>query len=492
MLKYVPFAEKAGMVFIGETEGNLARVHKDMEYLVRNAQRVKGGEIVLEDSCGIVDQQVARMDKAIQLMERERMSSEELVSRLRTLSQESVLRDFALFHGIVSLPKPTYLKGLNAQASRFVRKRASKVAPQNGRKPPEVCIEPLARPISFRDLTVTFLSHVRRTRRTHAVQQAFDISPDDIKSTVVKGLSLEIQPGEIVLIVGPSGSGKTTILNLLKSTGKQSTTAIVEGQLQYPGNCLIGTFQEILSRSPLIEIIGEQDVQSSLCLLGLAGLSEPTLYLKRFDELSKGQQYRAMLAKLIATRSNAWLADEFCANLDPVTANVVAHNVQRTARKLGITVIAATSHCETFLFSLRPDRVLALTSAWEHDVLSGREYMKAVSQVRAWDVSIPRLRLLPEFFDAIRSGRKHTTIRLGRKWYQPGLMLFESDFDNLAVNITEVVHKKFSDLTKSDAHDDGLKNLNLLKKTLRAIYPNIYDDSYLTILRFKLLCREEE
>ena len=46
MLKYVPFAEKAGMMFVGETEGNLKRVHKDMDYLIRNVKRVKGGEIV--------------------------------------------------------------------------------------------------------------------------------------------------------------------------------------------------------------------------------------------------------------------------------------------------------------------------------------------------------------------------------------------------------------------------------------------------------------
>ena len=82
----------------------------------------------------------------------------------------------------------------------------------------------------------------------------------------------------------------------------------------------------------------------------LLGTSEPGLYLKRFDELSKGQQYRAMLAKLISTKTNVWFADEFCAYLDPVTANVVAHNVQRTARKLGITVVAAAPHCDNFLF----------------------------------------------------------------------------------------------------------------------------------------------
>lgn len=114
MLKYVPFAEKAGMHFIGETEGNLARVAKDMEYLTRNAARVRGGEIVLEDSCGIVDQQVSRMNRALRLIEQEGITREEFLQRLGRLSRSAVLRDFALFHDIVSLPKPTYLKGLHA------------------------------------------------------------------------------------------------------------------------------------------------------------------------------------------------------------------------------------------------------------------------------------------------------------------------------------------------------------------------------------------
>lgn len=56
MLKYVPFAEKADMLYIGETEGNLARVRKDLGYLISNVERVRAGDIVLEESCGIVDQ----------------------------------------------------------------------------------------------------------------------------------------------------------------------------------------------------------------------------------------------------------------------------------------------------------------------------------------------------------------------------------------------------------------------------------------------------
>lgn len=488
MLKYVPFAEKAGMVFIGETEGNLARVHKDMEYLIRNVHRVKGGEIVSEDSCGIVDQQVTRMDKAIQLMEKENLTIEELIKRLRSLSRDAVLRDFALFHGIVSLPKPTYLKGLHSYPSRFIRKRVAEVAPSNGRTPHTVTTKPLSEPIRFRDLTVTFVSQVRRTHRTHVVQQAFDISPDDIRSTVINNLSLEINPGEVVLVVGPSGSGKTTLLQLLEPKHQDKFAIEVNGEIQLPENYLAGSFQGIRSRKPLIEIFEKEDVQSALYLLGLAGLSEPALYLKRFDELSKGQQYRAMLAKLLASRANVWLADEFCINLDPATANVVAHNIQKTARKIGITVIAAAPHSENFVFALKPDRVLTLTSAWEHRLLDGKEYIKAVGRARSWDGSVPRLRLLPRFFESVHSGQKRSTIRLGRKWFQPGLLLLQCDSDSLPVNVIEIEHKQFSELTEEDARDDGLGQLNSLKKILRSIYPNIRESSYLTILRFIPLC----
>jgi len=147
MLKYVPFAEKAGMIFIGETEGNFSRVHKDMEYLIRNVHRVKSGEIVSENSSGIVDQQATRMNKAIELMQREGLTREELIERLQHLSHKTVLRDFALFHGIVSLPKPTYLKGLNRQATLFLQRRVAEVSPQNGRKPPKISLDPLAESI---------------------------------------------------------------------------------------------------------------------------------------------------------------------------------------------------------------------------------------------------------------------------------------------------------------------------------------------------------
>lgn len=60
MLKFVPFSQHAG---------NLGRVVKDLRYLLANQDRVNG-DVVREEACGIVDQQVARMTKAAELSER--------------------------------------------------------------------------------------------------------------------------------------------------------------------------------------------------------------------------------------------------------------------------------------------------------------------------------------------------------------------------------------------------------------------------------------
>jgi uncharacterized protein len=296
MLKYVPFAEKAGMLFIGETEGNLRRVAKDMEYLIRNAERVKAGEIVSEEACGIVDQQVARMDR------------EQLVERLQSLSQEVVLREFALFHNIVSLPKPTHMKGLHPDAEEFLARRVAEVAPRNGHIPLLPKLEPLKGPVVFRNITLSFRSQVRRTQQTHAVQQAFGISPEAIETTVVRRLSLDIPVGSILLVIGPSGSGKTTLIDLLAAgAAGLGAEAAISGEARWPENYRPGVFQAIHSRKALIEVLGERDVRTALYLMGLVGLSDAFIYLKRFDELSRGQQYRALLARLIRGGYNVWL-----------------------------------------------------------------------------------------------------------------------------------------------------------------------------------------
>ena len=488
MLKFVPFAEKAGMLFIGETQGNLNRVYKDMEYLTRNADRVKAGQIVSQKSCGIVDQQVARMDRTLSLMQKQGLSREDILERLKRLSHEQVLRDFALFHKIVSLPKPTYMKGLNPAAEHFLLDRVKEIAPRASKTPTPIQLERLEGPVMLQNVTLSFASRVRRTQLTHSVEQAFGISPDTIESVVVRRLSLEVEPGQIVLVLGPSGSGKTALINLLVGRLKEGH---VEGHVSWPSNYKPGVLEPPRSRKPLVELMRVLDVASALHLMGLVGLSDAFVYLKRFDELSRGQQYRAMLARMIASGNNVWLIDEFCANLDPVTANVISDKLQSLARSLGATVVVAAPHCDAFLSTLRPDKVVQLTTAWEHKVLAGVEFMRSLGLTRLRRDRVLRLRLRPEFLAAVRCGQKRSTIRTSRRRIELGLLVLESAGESVLVSVSKVTYKRFGDLSDEDARGDDYANLTQLQTELRSVYPKLRKSSPLSVVEFQLEARND-
>ncbi|MFC2006552.1 ATP-binding cassette domain-containing protein [Chloroflexota bacterium] len=487
MLKFVPFAEKAGMIFIGETEGNLGRVYKDMEYLTRNAERVKRREIVLEKSCGIVDQQVARMNRTLSLIEQRGQNRDDILARLKNLSRSEVLRDFALFHGIVTLPKPTYMKGLNPAAEQFLLDRVEMIKPRNGQEIKPIELEPLKEPIKLLDVTLSFNSKVRRTKSTHSIQQAFGISPDSIESIVLRRLSVDVQPGEIVLIIGPSGSGKTTLIDFLFAGKEGWGRGQTDGSVSWPINYAPGIFRQPKSHKALVELMPKRDVSSALYLMGLVGLSDAFVYLKRFEELSKGQQYRAMLARMIANGYNVWLIDEFCANLDRVTANVVADKLQSLARSLGATVIAASPHCDTFVSTFKPDKIVRLTTASEHHILRGDDFVRTISPEHLRRSRILSLRLKPDLLEAVRCGRKTSTIRAGRKNIEQGLLVLESAQASLLVRITQVTYKCFKSLKDEDARKEGYICVGQLEKELRSIYPTLGNNSFLTQVEFELV-----
>ena len=488
MLKYVPFAEKAGMIFVGETEGNLKRVAKDMDYLLSRFKSGKEGTVAFEKTCGICDEQISRMKGALQVMNREGLSQEELITRLEALSKESILKDFALFYKIVTLPKPHYMLGLRIKSHHFIKNRIAHLAPKNGRIPPEIELEPITEPIQLKDVELSYVSRVRRTQTTHAVHQAFGISPDELKTTVIRGLSLDILPGQIVLIVGPSGSGKTSLLSALMGNFGAQDKVTMKGDILIPPDAKLSSFKPIHSKKPIIETLGSKDISYSLNVLGLAGISEPILYLKSFRELSSGQQYRSMLAHLLTSRSNVWLADEFCANLDPTTANVVGHNVQKVAKKVGATVILAAPHSDYFINSLIPDVVINLSSAWEHQIIPGMDYCRIMNNHQRNGLHIPSLSLLPKHMEKVRNGTKTLTICKGNKSISEGLLLLKSRSDEILVRITDVASKRLEELTEEDAHKDGFKNLKELKIALKDIYPKLVDRSTTSVIYFELVC----
>jgi ABC-type transport system involved in cytochrome c biogenesis ATPase subunit len=477
MLRFVPFAQKAGMVYIGDTEGNAHRVVKDMAYLVRNSSRVRAGMIVREEAFGIVDQQVSRMNRALDLMKANGWDLDRLLQRLARSSTSGAMRDSRMFAGILSLPKPTYSAGLGAEAHAFLQHRVATLGISNGKVPKLPSSAPLKGAIRLRALTIVHTSHVRRTQKTHAVEQAFDISPDCIRHPILSDLDLDIQPGQVVLLTGSSGSGKTSVLRLLASPSRRVP------RITWPATAKVGQFRPLTSNKPLIDALGLNSVETALHLMGLVGLSDAYVYLKRFGELSNGQQYRAMLARLLADGSNVWLADEFCANLDSLTANIVADRLQRVARQRGAILVVASSQPQAFAHSLAPDTVLQLTTAGGHTVSSGETFLGACSRLSLGG-KLPKVSVSEEQIGLILARRPLTVLGVGRKTPKSGLVLLMSPESSVVARVEKMVEVAQKDLRAADARAAGFGTLANLRRRLSRTHPGYRNASSIAIASF--------
>jgi len=218
------------------------------------------------------------------------------------------------------------------------------------------------------------------------VQKAFGITPD-FATTAINDLNLDITPGNIVLVVGPSGSGKSTLLNVL--AGKIRPTSGKVLPLDPAGK--VGFLDLDFDPSKSIIDLLDRDTRESIRLLNTVGLSEAALYLKRRDELSHGQRYRAAAALLTDSGRSIWLADEFCAFLDPISTYIVTKGIRRLVKELGVTFIAAVSNEEHVRDGLRPDIVVRMSAGGDMHPrpefihwgtgLSSSDLMEALEQV---------------------------------------------------------------------------------------------------------------
>lgn len=360
MLRYIPFAEKAGMVFTGETEGNLKRIAKDLRYLKANEERLQK-EIFKGEVFGILDTKLSQLTKADNAVNG---SGKNIGQFVAEQIENPTLDGWAKLAGVLSLPKPHYMMGLNEETAELITQRAqaknitSSPAQEGQVYVDKVYKSRLQQSVRLENVCYQAEFLVTRTEMTHQIERAFEISLDNLTQPIFKNLSLEILPGEILVITGLSGTGKTTLLQLL--AGRKSPSS---GLIALPDNAKVGQLNPISVSKPLIEVIGRQDTGKGIYWMGIVGLSEPYLYVKPFSALSAGQKYRAMLARLLIRGANLWLIDEFCENLDVVNTHLLSQKIATLARKVGATVVIASSDTNKFVKSLLPDRVLVLKGA---------------------------------------------------------------------------------------------------------------------------------
>jgi ABC-type ATPase with predicted acetyltransferase domain len=177
-----------------------------------------------------------------------------------------------------------------------------------------------------------FHTEVERTERVLEIAEAFGLGLDDKEFVVFDNQPLEILQGDVVYVTGQSGSGKSTVLRELAS------------QMSHLGVTDLDAI-ELDETRPLIDQIGKTTADA-LNYLSIAGLNDAYLFIRKPQELSDGQRYRFRLAKIIESGAKVWTADEFLAVLDRTTAKVIAFNLQKVARKVGATLIVATTHTD--------------------------------------------------------------------------------------------------------------------------------------------------
>ena len=184
-----------------------------------------------------------------------------------------------------------------------------------------------------------------------------------MRSQVLQGVNLGVEPGEVVLLTGPSGCGKTTLLTLVGALRQ-----VQQGSVRVLGQQLDGASRR--ERQQLRRSIGmifqghnllrcltaEQNVQMGSDLLPrvsyrarrdqarewlrAVGLGDELHKLPH--DLSGGQKQRVAIARALAAQPRLLLADEPTAALDSRTGREVVELLQRLARDQGCAVLMVT------------------------------------------------------------------------------------------------------------------------------------------------------
>ena len=181
-------------------------------------------------------------------------------------------------------------------------------------------------------------------------------------TTVLDGINLENQDGEIVSILGPSGCGKTTLLNLILGI-----TDIDSGKILYNGEDLTNVpmekrgfnivFQDYalfpnlnvyknitygLKNKP--DISTKEEVEDLIDLLGLR-----EHLTKKIEQLSGGQKQRVALARTMVMKPKILLLDEPLSALDGVIKESIKDRIKTIAKEYHLTTIIVTHDPEEAL-----------------------------------------------------------------------------------------------------------------------------------------------
>ena len=222
------------------------------------------------------------------------------------------------------------------------------------------------------------------------------IAIDNVKKSfgdnqVLKGIRLDVDPGEVIAIIGKSGSGKSTLLRCINGLetideGIISVGDVLLGRSERELRALrlrvgmifqqfnlfshLSVGQNVMIAPVIVKGVKQQTVrelaQQNLARVGLA---------EKFDsypdQLSGGQQQRVAIARALSMQPQALLCDEITSALDPELVNEVLSVVRKLATE-GMTLVMVT-HEMRFAREVC-DRVVFMHQGKVHEIGAPEEF----------------------------------------------------------------------------------------------------------------------
>jgi len=198
----------------------------------------------------------------------------------------------------------------------------------------------------------------------------------DTAVDALRGVSLEVQHGQLTAVMGPSGSGKSTLMHILAGLDRPTSGEVtIAGTKLSPLNDSeltklrrehIGFVFQFFNLLPMLtaeenivlplSIAGEKPDKAWVDdLLEQVGLSDRRTH--RPAELSGGQQQRVAIGRALVNKPTIIFADEPTGNLDSKTSGEILELLERSVRELGQTIVMVTHEARAAGIA---DRVLFL------------------------------------------------------------------------------------------------------------------------------------